>query len=336
MKSLCNVRNIIFTITLIVQPGTTAWALSFNWLTGEAEEETAPSAPAKQVSAEPPAQAHQVVRTNKSAKEPQKSKPEKLKITAPEPVPAAHVERLVPIPKPKPKIKTTKSKRKRRKVFAAYHDPVIGSGLCLPPVSNVTEILTRNGLNNTRGALPAERAALAKGIAQVERLLGHPIPKSWREPYVWINSKGKWKQTGGGIHVRRLLKGKPNERRKGQLTGRMIHEQGHRIGNNGGLYPKYNKAVPKKFRCKITTYCTCESGKNKKGCVPHDHDSRNEEFAEAYEIFVVEPEYLKEVCPRSYDFFANTVFPNSAGKLASCGNRFQFSEGSAVGTQAAQ
>lgn len=205
----------------------------------------------------------------------------------------------------------TKARKKRAKrdnskvpagVFALYQNSTFGYGKCLPSLEDPTaEILTRNGIE-TAGATEPERTALAKGIAQVERLLGEPIPTDYRYNYQWIQASGPWNSgisRPGFVTVKRF-NGSP----KGTLTGRMMHELGHRFGhaNGGENYRAYQKHMRGK-KCHITTYC----GKN-----------LNEEFAEVFEAYVVNPDFLAKYCPDSFAFFKNTLFRNSENILASC------------------
>jgi hypothetical protein len=187
-------------------------------------------------------------------------------------------------------------------VFALYQNASFGYAKCLPkPDESSKEILSRNGIK-TANAAEDERAALAKGIAQVERLLGKPIPAEYQYDYQWVEAGGAWNSgisRPGYVTVKRY-RGSP----KGTLTGRMMHELGHRFGhaNAGENYNDYRAHMRGK-KCMITTYC----GK-----------SLNEEFAEVFEAYVVNPDFLAKHCPDSYAFFKNKLFRNSEAILASC------------------
>lgn len=210
-------------------------------------------------------------------------------------------------------VRTKKSPTKKRSlqrrnqatpagVFALYQNPLFGYGKCLPGlVEPAKEILARNGIKTER-ATSVEVAALAKGIAQVERLLGKPIPNDYQYDYQWKEASGPWNSglsRVGFVTVKRL-RGSP----KGQLTGRMMHELGHRFGHANGNenYNEYRQHMRGK-KCRITTYC----GK-----------SLNEEFAEVFEAYVVHPDFLAKHCPDSYAYFKNKLFRNPEALNVSC------------------
>ncbi len=186
--------------------------------------------------------------------------------------------------------------------FALYQDARAGKAMCVPPAKNPEAVLSRNGITTGGRVSSAEKAALAKGIAQVEKLLGHPLPKSWRTRYNFINASGAWNQSANGINVRRV----PGSA-TGLLTGRMMHELGHKIGNSGA-YSGYKAATGGKI-CRITPY----AARGSKSTV-----RSNEEFGEVFEAYVVFPDLLKAQCPKSYEYFSKQLFPNSSGYLASC------------------
>ena len=187
-------------------------------------------------------------------------------------------------------------------VFALYQNPVFGYGKCLPAlVEPAKAILSRNGIQTERASV-LEIAALAKGIAQVERLLGKPIPNDYQYDYQWKEASGPWNSglsRAGFVTVKR-----PRGSTKGQLTGRMMHELGHRFGHANGNqnYNEYRQHMRGK-KCMITTYC----GK-----------SLNEEFAEVFEAYVVHPDFLAKHCPDSYAYFKNKLFRNPEALNVSC------------------
>ncbi|KHD87303.1 MAG: hypothetical protein OM95_15295 [Bdellovibrio sp. ArHS] len=187
-------------------------------------------------------------------------------------------------------------------VFALYQNPLFGYGKCLPRlVESADQVLDRNGID-THKASEQERIALAKGIAQVERLLGKPIPGDYQYDYQWIDASGAW---NSGISRRGFVTVKrPRGSPKGQLTGRMMHELGHRFGhaNNNENYNEYRQHMRGK-KCMITTYC----GK-----------SLNEEFAEVFEAYIVNPDFLAKHCPDSYAYFKNKLFRNPEALNVSC------------------
>ena len=81
-----------------------------------------------------------------------------------------------------------------------------------------------------------------------------------------------------------------------------IHEMGH-IAGQRSFYKSFQAGVP---QCAPTGY----GGTN-----------RNEEFAEAYAMYVHSPNILREKCPKSFDWLAKNVF-NKGQKPDDCsGNR---------------
>ncbi|WP_374078785.1 hypothetical protein [Bdellovibrio bacteriovorus] len=183
--------------------------------------------------------------------------------------------------------------------YTMYRYPVAATGSCIAAHdSTPKEILERNGIDYSGNPSEAEIAALAKGIAQVERLCGDPIPHPWRQDYKFIQASGKWNQGANTINVRRL-KGSP----KGTNVGRMMHELGHKVGNSG-VYQQYARFTGR-TRCRITGYAASKF---------------NEEFAEVFEAYVVYPDLLKQKCPKAFEFMVSRLFPNTNNKIASCKN----------------
>ncbi|UOF02096.1 hypothetical protein [Bdellovibrio reynosensis] len=181
--------------------------------------------------------------------------------------------------------------------YTVYRYDVAAKGSCLPEHgSNPSEILRRNGIKYLGNPSRDEVAALAKGVAQVENLLGDPLPRPWRQNFNFIDASGSWNQGPTTINVRRP-KGSP----KGTNVGRLMHELGHRVGNSG-IYQKY-AGYTGRTRCAITGYAASKF---------------NEEFAEVFEAYVVYPDLLEKKCPKAFDFMANQLFPNTHHKIAAC------------------
>ncbi|XGC82404.1 hypothetical protein ACES2L_07935 [Bdellovibrio bacteriovorus] len=181
--------------------------------------------------------------------------------------------------------------------YTVYRYDVAASGSCLPDHgSHPAEVLRRNGIKYLGNASSAEVEALAKGVAQVENLLGDPLPRPWRQNFNFINASGSWNQGPTTINVRRP-KGSP----KGTNVGRLMHELGHRVGNSG-VYQKYANYTGR-TRCAITGYAASKF---------------NEEFAEVFEAYVVYPDLLVKKCPKAFEFMSTQLFPNTNHKIASC------------------
>nr|WP_295905845.1 hypothetical protein [uncultured Bdellovibrio sp.] len=181
--------------------------------------------------------------------------------------------------------------------YTVYRYDVAAKGSCVPDHdSTPKEILRRNGIKYSGNPSEQEVAALAKGIAQVENLLGDPLPIPWRQNYNFITATGKWNQGATSINVRRP-KGSP----KGTNVGRMMHELGHKVGNSG-VYQKY-QSFTGRTRCRITGYAASKF---------------NEEFAEVFEAYVVYPDLLEQKCPKAFEFMSKKLFPNTNHKISSC------------------
>lgn len=181
--------------------------------------------------------------------------------------------------------------------YTMYRYPVAATGSCVPDHdSDPNEILRRNGIGYSGNPSQTEVEALAKGVAQVERLFGDPMPHPWRQNYKFIQATGKWNQGPSTINIRRP-KGSP----KGTNVGRMMHELGHKVGNSG-VYQKYAKFTGR-TRCRITGYAASKF---------------NEEFAEVFEAYVVYPDMLEQKCPKAFEFMSTQLFPNTNNKTATC------------------
>lgn len=190
-----------------------------------------------------------------------------------------------------------KAKKAVSGFYTVYRYDVAASGSCVPDHgSNPSDVLRRNGIKYLGNPSSAEVAALAKGVAQVESLLGDPLPVPWRQNYNFITATGSWNQGPTTINVRR-----PRGSPKGTNVGRMMHELGHRVGNSG-VYQKYANYTGR-TRCAITGYAASKF---------------NEEFAEVFEAYVVYPDLLEKKCPKAFDFMSTQLFPNTNHKISSC------------------
>lgn len=194
-----------------------------------------------------------------------------------------------------------KKKKRRGPYHPMYTYKIAATGQCIQrKSSDYRSVLRRNGIGWKGDPSQRELAALAKGIGQVENLLGRPLPSSWRTKYNYITISWKkrstWNQGASAINVRRQ-KGTA----KGENVERLMHELGHKVGNTG-QYQKYLRYTGGKW-CPITDYAMKDS---------------HEQFAEVFGAYVTYPDLLKSKCPRAYGFFANKLFPNSQSKVATC------------------
>lgn len=183
-------------------------------------------------------------------------------------------------------------------LYTMYRYPIAAGGVCMPePDGSAASVLRRNGISYQGRPSSGELEALAKGIGQIENLLGKPLPAGWRTTYNYINASGKWNQGASAINVRRS----PGSC-KGENVGRLMHELGHKVGNSG-VYSQYRSYVGSS--CGITGYARTKS---------------NEQFAEVFSAYVTYPDLLKKKCPQAYSFFATKLFPNSQSDVATCSN----------------
>lgn len=181
--------------------------------------------------------------------------------------------------------------------FTMYRYPIAAGGKCIDPIQGESrEILRRNGITYSGKPNEAELEALAKGIGQIERLLGRPIPASWRTKYNFINGSGRWNQGATGINVRR----RPGDG-KGTNVARLMHELGHKVGNSGA-YDQFSK-FPGASKCRITGYAGTK---------------RNECFAEVFAAYVTFPDLLQHKCPAAAAFMSQKLFQTSPDRLANC------------------
>lgn len=192
--------------------------------------------------------------------------------------------------------------------YALYQHSGSKNGYCMaPPSGDPQAVLNRNGIKTSGNPRKAELKALAKGISQIERLNGGPMPNKWKTTYNFINAGGAWNQGASSINVRR-----PSGSDKGENVTRMMHELGHKVGNSGA-YGDYNSYTKGKS-CGLTHYC-----KNRAR-------GRNEEFAEVFAAYVVNPDLLKKNCPESYNFFNRRLFKAGETAQASCSSPTQLAQ----------
>ena len=192
--------------------------------------------------------------------------------------------------------------------FLKISDKKAIGGQCVAPLKqNPKTILAKAGIR-TVNAKPAEIAALAKGVQQIQHLGGGSWSPIKGARFIFKNSSVKKGGVAYGEHVGdiRILRSgsKPDDN-----VAHLIHELGHHVGHQQDLYARYKKFVGKS--CQFSGYCR-HVGKRGK--------PRNEEFAEVFAAFVLHPELLQKSgpnCQRAYDFFAKKdVFRH--GSQAKC------------------
>lgn len=177
--------------------------------------------------------------------------------------------------------------------------PNARSGRCIRPASgSATEILDRNGIKRTGHYGPSEIAALAKGVSQVERLNGSPLPPAWQTTFNFLNTSGAWNQGVKAINVRKYTYG-------GDNVAAQMHEFGHKIANanNQKILSQY---VRQAKRCGIS---------------PYAYSKRSEEFAEVFSAFIVNPEDLKAKCPSAFGTMLSIFRASENVAMASCSNK---------------
>lgn len=181
--------------------------------------------------------------------------------------------------------------------YTVYRYDAAATGSCMPNRgANPSGALQRNGIRTVGNPNAAEIAALSRGLAQVENLLGAPLPQGWRQNYNFMYATGAWNQGAATINIRR-----PRGSNQGTNVGRLMHELGHKVGNSG-VYQKY-ASFTGRTRCAITGYAKTKF---------------NEEFAEVFAAYVTYPDLLVKKCPKAFSFMSTQLFPNSSNKIASC------------------
>lgn len=195
-------------------------------------------------------------------------------------------------------------------------DPQSSHGQCLPKkdlktgrridAGSARVILQRNGVTTTSNIASDELIALAVGIQRVEELHGRPFAGVKGAHFIYTESARVWNQTSGPIRINRRWSN--NTGMNTENVGMLMHELGHYVGNNksplnSASYLKYFRAVPE--RCLFSWYAA---------------QSRNEEYADVFATFIVNPENLLRFgsvgCRKAYEFFRKKVF--TKGQLKSC------------------
>lgn len=195
-------------------------------------------------------------------------------------------------------------------------DPVSSQGQCLKKTDSKTgkaigglvarQILKRNSITTTANASEGELVALAIGVHRIEELHGKPFEGTKGAHYIYTQASRVWNQHAGPIHVNRNWS--KHTGMHSENIGMLMHELGHYVGNNKNplntaSYAKYFRAVPQP--CYFSWYAK---------------QSRNEEFADVFATFIMNPNNLLKFgsasCKRAYDFFRKEVF--SKGKMTTC------------------
>lgn len=192
-------------------------------------------------------------------------------------------------------------------------DPTAASGRCL--ISAVTTEAQANSILNhykisAVDARASEKLALARGLAQLQALLGKPAKFIGNVRFTFATRTGYSSYDGmsEGRHQIRMnrcdSKGRncaPNN------VAHLMHELGHKVGHASfargeSFYQAYSRLAG---GCRPTAYSM---------------SNRNEEFAEVFAAFLTHPELLSggdAACKRAFAFFSRDVFVEN-GELASC------------------
>jgi hypothetical protein len=176
---------------------------------------------------------------------------------------------------------------------------VAHSGKCIKASPDSAEsILRRNGIKPIGSYSSHEINALAKGIAQVERINGGPLPAAWHTQFNFLNARGAWNQGPNAVNVRKLSYG-------GDNVGALMHEFGHKVANADGqkILNRYVGSTP---RCGFTGYA---------------RSKRSEEFAEVFSAFITNPDDLKAKCPSSYATLKRIFNAGENVSMASCSGK---------------
>lgn len=192
-------------------------------------------------------------------------------------------------------------------------DPTAASGRCLIPAVT-TDTQAESILNQykiaTDDARPAERLAIARGLAQVQALLGKPASFAGNVRFSFAARKGYSSYDGfsGGRHQIRMNRcDSKGKNCAANNVAHLMHELGHKVGHASfargeSFYEAYSRLAG---GCRPTAYAM---------------SNRNEEFAEVFAAFLTHPELLSggdAACKRAYAFFSRDVFVAN-GELASC------------------
>lgn len=185
------------------------------------------------------------------------------------------------------------------KIYA--EKPDAHSGKCIKaPDAHSSLILNRNGIQVSGDHNEKDLNALARGLAQLERIHGGPIPETWRTPFKFSDQAGGWAQRWDSIYVNKKTYG-------GDNVAALMHELGHKIGNADGmkLFSEYLKNAQD---CGITPYA-----KSRRGQFP-----RGEEFAEVFSAFITNPDDLEKECPSAFSAMKKIFNVKEDSQLASC------------------
>ncbi|MBX3040572.1 MAG: hypothetical protein KF789_07700 [Bdellovibrionaceae bacterium] len=198
-------------------------------------------------------------------------------------------------------------------ISASFNNRTAATGACLQPLAKSAssylskyKIRVRSGtkgqgktVNASSGSDANLENSVAKIIQRVESLGGGgafgPLKglQVWSIPDLDISAR----HTGQGL----IIKTSNNKN-----IALVAHELGHQVGNSSGWYSRYNKAVPSS--CHFSDYSRAS----------HGFGARNEEFAEAFSIFLTNPSYLKNgsnACQDAYKFFSKQMF---GGRESDC------------------
>jgi len=172
----------------------------------------------------------------------------------------------------------------------------VSNGDCLSPLRESADVILERHNIKIEGAVKTEeKAALARLIQGLEKLGPGNFKYHRGARFIYRTGRLRSRFNGKAIEIN------PGEQNIHSLRDKSLggtnnvglhaHELGHFVGFKG-LYPKYFAAVPDKNRCLVSQYAKT---------------NRNEEFAEAFAAFLMDPEHLKNGgggCAQASRFFA--------------------------------
>lgn len=203
-------------------------------------------------------------------------------------------------------------------VGALKHDPMAGKG-CMQRLSLEDShlVISKYGFSTSQ-ARPAEVQTLGTALSWLERVNNGRPPATALGGYTYHFYSG-----AAGKHSEQQLN-KININRDGSWNfgenqAQLLHELGHRMGNNG-LYEDYWSAMggaKKANYCNVSGYAkiTAKQGKTIRS---------NENFAEVFAAYLTRPDMIlhndqtPEACQRAYRVLSGKLFPGSGGLAQTC------------------
>jgi hypothetical protein len=186
------------------------------------------------------------------------------------------------------------------------------SGLLMNPACFSPKDSNRDdfGLQINGPADQSERAWLPSVLGRVAFLAGGNANRLIGNVRVNIHQGGKSfgspcaSYTSSANTIELVTKCRPGANAQ-SAASHFAHELGHIVGLRG-YYNSYQSAM--RTPCRVTHYCTAN----------HNHNPRNEEFAEVFATYLHSPNYLRNACPEQFEWMKKNVFPNGPDPGKTC------------------